>query len=99
MVFVLNIGRMIDISNIPNLFQLLGLCRSCRVKRGCDLLTFKRQDQKIAACGSSYRGYGLRPDTKWLTSLNPGVDACPGVTSESIKASSSAVIFTACALV
>ncbi len=42
---------------------------------------------------------GVRPDTKWLTSLNPGVDACPGVTSESMNASSSAVIFTACALV
>lgn len=42
---------------------------------------------------------GVRPDTKWLISLNPGVDACPGVTSESMNASSSAVIFTACALV
>jgi hypothetical protein len=31
-------------------------CRSCRVQRGCDLLTlfFYRQDQKIAAFGSSY---------------------------------------------
>ena len=34
----------------------------------------------------------IRPETKWLTSLNPGVDECPGVTNVSMKASSSAVI-------
>jgi hypothetical protein len=26
---------------------------------GCDLLIFKRQDQKIAACGSSYGAWGV----------------------------------------
>ncbi|MBD0678935.1 hypothetical protein CGA21_09770 [Pseudomonas sp. PSB11] len=30
-------------------------CRSCRRLRSFDL-AFKKQDQKIAACGSSYRG-------------------------------------------
>ena len=39
-------------------------------------------------------GRARRPVTKCATSLNPGVEACPGVTSESMKASSSAVIFT-----
>ena len=39
----------------------------------------------------------IRPDTKCPTSLNPGVDECPGVTSESMKASSSAEIFTSSA--
>ncbi|AVX89040.1 hypothetical protein PkP19E3_12145 [Pseudomonas koreensis] len=34
-----------------------GLCRSCRRLRSFD---FKKQDQKIAACGSSYRGTGLQ---------------------------------------
>jgi hypothetical protein len=34
--------------------ELAGAGRSCRVQRGCDLLIFQKQNQKIAASGSSY---------------------------------------------
>ena len=37
-------------------------CRSCRVKRGCGLLIFQNQDQKIAACRSSYMNIDVSPD-------------------------------------
>ena len=59
---------------------------------GCSVLG--QIAQKFAALHFQSAYSGVRPDTKWPTSLNPGVDECPGVTSESMNASSSAVIFT-----
>ena len=126
-VFVLNIGRAINISHTtseaPHRDPLpegegtesgcLAIVRDVkdRVDHGFTTQVPRQSVVSISANrfplpegeGSRGRGSqakcGLRPDTKWLTSLNPGVEACPGVTSESINASSSAVIFTACALV
>jgi hypothetical protein len=36
-------------------FSLLKQCVPVGAAAGCDLFTFIFQDQKIAACGSSYR--------------------------------------------
>ena len=106
MVFVLNIVRMINISNIP--------CRSepardeqldiAGIQAPRVTVDHHRRNAARSKLAPTLVFYfqllrGPRPDTKWLTSLNPGVDACPGVTSESMNASSSVVIFTVCALV
>jgi hypothetical protein len=47
-VSVLNIGRMVIIFNSP-VHKIVGAAE------GCDLLILKKQDQKIATFGSSYR--------------------------------------------
>lgn len=53
--------------------------------------------EQARSYGRSLQARAMRPETKWPTSLNPGVDECPGVTSESMKASSSAESFTSSA--
>lgn len=99
---MLNIGQVIDISNIT--VNVRPLSRTGSLSH---LLCVEHKTcvPQKSPCGSELARdkfhvvRGLRPDTKWLTSLNPGVEECPGTTSESMNASSSAVILTAWAFV